>query len=231
MAIGIAAMRNAVGIGAVSMLVAAPVHAAGGPHIVDDAGTVTPGNCELEAYGNRGPSRSWRLVVSPTCAFKALGNFEIGVIAAASCPPGARVIPGVAIKTGLGRYGPARYAVEVSLGFDPEGNQQNYISTNFPVSFDLVDWLELHANAGLDFEPGNAAIPTFGLSALVKPFAGWQIVGEVAGRSGFATRSQIGIRHSTNKTNFDLMYSRSIDDTARGNWLTIGVTWQFAQRQ
>ena len=212
---------------AVSVFAPPPLRAAGGPHIVDDAGTVAPGHCELEAYGNYGPSRSWRLVVSPTCAFKALGDFEIGVIAAASGPPGARVVPGVAVKTGLGRTGAARYAVEVSLGFDPEGNQQNYVSTNFPVSFDIVDWLELHANAGLDFEPGNAGIPTFGLAALLTPVAGWQIVAEVAGRSGFATRSQFGIRHATARINFDLMYSRSVDDTARGNWLTVGVTWQF----
>ena len=122
---------------------ATPAFAAGGPHLVDDAGTVTPGNCELESYGNVSAAGAWRLVVSPTCTFKALGSFEIGVIAAAE-GPGGRIIPGIAAKTGLGRIGPARFAVEVSLGFDPEGNQQDYVSTNLPVSFDLVDWLELH---------------------------------------------------------------------------------------
>ena len=218
---------------AASVVGAAPAHAAGGPHIVDDAGTVAQGDCEVEAYGNTGPDvtglgRAWRLVLSPTCAFKALGNFEIGVIAAAAGPPGARIIPGVSVKTGLGRIGPARLAVEASLGFDPEGNQQNYVSTNLPVSFDLAPWLELHANAGVDFEPGNAGIPTFGVAALVTPLAGWQLVAEIAGRRGFATRGQWGVRHSTAKLNLDLMYSRSIDDSARGNWLTFGLTWRFA---
>lgn len=212
---------------ALSALGAAPVRAAGGPHLVDDAGTVAPGDCEVEAYGNAGLAGAWRLVVSPTCAFKALGNFEIGVIAAATGPPGARVIPGISVKTGLGKVGPGRLAMEVSLGFDPEGNQQNYVSTNLPVSFVPVDWLEFHANAGLDFEPGYSGIPTFGVAALITPVPGWQLVGEVAGRRGFMMRSQWGVRHSTAALAFDLMYSRNVDDTAKGGWLTLGLTWRF----
>ena len=229
MSLGVAtAARSVRLLIAVSTLITGPLRAAGGPHIVDDAGIVAPGQCELESYGNAGPAGAWRLVISPTCGFKSLGNFEIGVIAAAAGPPGARIIPGLAVKTGLGHAGPVRLAVEASLGFDPEGNQQNYVSTNFPVSFDLVDWLKLHANAGLDFEPGSSGIPTFGVAALITPIAGWQLVGEIAGRRGFATRSQWGVRHAAAGVDFDVMYSRSIDDSTRGSWLTLGLTWRFA---
>lgn len=194
--------------------------------MVDDAGTVAPGSCELESYGNLGPGGVWRLVVSPTCAFRSLGDFEIGVIAAANGPKG-QIVPGIAAKTKLGRAGPARFAAEISVGFDPEGNRQDYVSTNLPVSFDLVDWLELHANAGLDFQPGSAAIPTYGVSVLVAPVDRWQLVGEIAGRRGFNTRSQIGARHTVGNLILDLMYSRSIDDSVRGNWLTAGLIWTF----
>lgn len=209
--------------------------AAGGPHVVDDAGIVAPGHCELESYGNVGPDGAWRFVVSPTCAFRALGNFEIGLIAAAEGPPGIHVIPGVAVKTGLGHIdlGVSRsvaFAAEISAGFDPESNQLDTISTNIPISVHLVSWLELHGNVGLDFEPRNAGIPTYGLAALVEPVAGWQLVGEVAGRRGFSTRTQWGVRRSTDAFDFDVMYSRSIDDSTRGNWLTFGVTRRFGHR-
>jgi hypothetical protein len=78
--------------------------------------------------------RHWRLVVSPTCAVKALGDFEIGVITAADVPPGIHIIPGIAAKAGLGQIGGAAIAAEISLGFDPEGNQLDALATSVPIS-------------------------------------------------------------------------------------------------
>jgi len=204
-----------------------PALAGGGPHFVDDAGTVAPGSCELEGYGNFGPGGAWRLVISPTCAFKALGNFEIGVIAAADGPPGVHIIPGIAAKAGLGQIGGAAIAAEISLGFDPEGNRLDAIATSMPIGITPLPWLAINANIGMDFQPGDAPIPTYGLAALIEPVDGWQLVGEVAGRRGFATRAQWGVRHSTAAIDIDVMYSRNVDDQARGDWVTFGMTWRF----
>ena len=219
-------MQLAVMVIAASNLIATPSLAAGGPHIVDDAGIVAAGNCEFEAFGNAGPGGTWRLVTSPTCAFKALGAFEIGVIAAVDGPRGS-IVPGVAAKTVLGRIGALSLAFEASAGFDPKGNQGNYIATNLPATLDLARWLELHANLGLDFQPGIGAIPTFGLAALIEPVAGWQLVGEVAKRRGFLLRSQVGLRYSTPALVYDVLVSRNIDDSRQGTWASFGVTWQF----
>jgi hypothetical protein len=144
-----------------------------------------------------------------------------------SGPPGANVIPGIAAKAGLGRIGGAAIAAEISLGFDPEGNQLDVLSTNVPISIAPLPWLAINANIGLDFQPGYSAIPTYGVAALIEPVDGWQLVGEVAGRRGFATRAQWGVRHSTAALDIDILYSRNVDDGARGNWLTLGLTWRF----
>lgn len=220
-------MCGAARIGAIGLLVtAAPIHAAGGAHLVDDSGTVTPGSCELESYGSFAGGAAWRAVVSPTCALAGWRGFELGVIAAAD-GAARQVIPGIAAKSRLGSLGPASFGAEVSLGFDPEGNQSQYVATNLAASLATFDWLELHANAGLDFEPGRNGIPTWGLAMLVQPVSHWQLVLEAAGRSGFATRTQAGLRHSGAALVFDILYSRNIDER-RGDWVTAGLTWSFA---
>ncbi|KPF78251.1 hypothetical protein IP88_04255 [alpha proteobacterium AAP81b] len=207
-------------------LAAGPALAAGGAHLVDDAGVVAPGSCELEAFGNWTGGHAWRAVVSPTCGVALLGGFEIGVIAGFQSA-GSTAIPGGSLKKTLGRIGPLRAAAEISVGFDPEGNRGDYVSTNLPASLDLADWLELHLNAGVDFEPGSRPIPTFGIGALVEPAPGWQFVAEVAGRRGRATRPQAGVRHTAGALTFDLLYSEAIDEASPGGWLTLGVTWAF----
>ena len=187
---------------------------------------MAPGSCELEAYGNIGPAAAWRGVVSPTCAFKALGDFEVGIIAAAEGPANG-IIPGISFKTGVGQRGIASLAAEISLGFDPEGNQLGYISTNLPVSFAPASWLEVHINGGLDFEVSNLFIPTYGVSALIRPLPDFQLVAELAGRGGFGSRSQFGIRYTAGAVILDALYSRNIDETRRGGWATFGLTWAF----
>lgn len=210
----------------IALLWSAPSRAGGGPHLVDDAGTVAPGHCELETYGNIGPDNAWRLVVSPTCAFTALGNFEIGLIAATQSVD-RQVIPGFSIKTGLAKRGIATMAGEVSVGFDPEGNQLGYVSTNVPVSFAIASWLEVDINTGLDFEHDNLFIPTYGVSALVEPLADFQLVAEIAGRNGFGNRKQFGVRYKAGAVVFDALYSRNIDEAHHGGWATLGLTWAF----
>lgn len=212
--------------GLIALLASTAAQAAGGPHLVDDAGIVAPRQCEFEAYGNWTGGNAWRAVASPTCGLAALGGLEIGLIAGFTSPDGD-VIPGGSLKKPLGRLGPLRAAFEVSVGFDPEGNARDYVATNIPASLDLARWLELHLNAGLDFEPGSSPIPTFGIGALVEVADGWQLVGEVAGRRDRATRPQAGVRHQSGAFTFDLLYSEAIDEASRGSWLTLGVTWAF----
>ncbi len=183
------------------------------------------GSCELEVYGNvtRG---AYRAIATPTCAFRPLGGIEIGIIGAVD-GPGAGFIPGIAAKTGLGGFGPLQFGVELSAGFDPEGNQSNYISSNLSTDIASFDWLELHANIGLDHEPGQRLIPTWGLSMLVEPLPRLQFVAEIAGRSGFSARPQLGVRYNAPRFVFDLLYSRNIDEQRGGGWLTLGITYAF----
>ncbi|GGE08424.1 hypothetical protein GCM10011529_13570 [Polymorphobacter glacialis] len=218
------------GLAASLLLAGAPLHAAGGPSLVDDAGTVTPGTCELETYGNFDTGKSWRTVLSPTCALSNWRGVEVGIIAALqSAIPGdpVDVVPGVAVKAQLGKLGPISFGAEISAGFDPEGNQSQYIATNLATSFDTPDWLELHANAGMDFEPGRAGIPTWGLAVLLEPVSNWQFVAEAAGRSRFRTRTQAGIRRTAGAFVLDLPYSRNIDEQRGGASVSAGVTWTF----
>lgn len=204
----------------------APVLAGGGPHLVDDAGTVAPGNCEFETYGNIAPGDALRLVASPTCAIQALGNFEIGLIAAFQSPANS-IIPGFSLKTGVARHGIGAMAAEVSVGFDPEGNRLGYVSTNVPVTLAVRSWLEIDVNAGLDFQHDDLFIPTYGVSVLVEPLRNFQLVAEMTGRQGLGSRQQFGIRAHAGPVVLDALYSRNIDEVNRGGWATFGLTWAF----
>lgn len=121
-------------------------------------------------------------------------------------------------------------AFEVSIGFDPEGNQRDYIATNVPASFQIGDAIEFNLNAGLDFEPGSAPIGTFGIGLLVTPVTNWQIVAEVAGRNARPARTQFGLRHSRGPLTFDLLYSNAIDENRNSSWVSFGVVWAFGIR-
>lgn len=224
-------MRCAGCLAAALLASAGPALAAGGPHLVDDAGTVEAGHCELEAYGSAVNDGEWRAVTSPTCGFKWLGGFEVGLILAAEPNGGSSVhlIPGIAAKKTIGHVGPIAVAAEASLGFDPEGNQLDYSSNNLAWTWLPRKWLELHVNTGLDLEPGAKPIPTWGGAMLVEPIKNFQLVLEEAGRSGFKSRFQTGMRLKTTHLVYDLLYSRNLDESRGVGWVTLGVTWAFAR--
>jgi hypothetical protein len=169
------------------------------------------------------------MVVSPTCSLAKIGAVEAGIIVAFEGPD-FHVVPGVSAKMALGRLGPMRTAFEISMGFDPEDNQFNHVATNVPASFDIADWLEFNANAGVEFEPGSDPIATFGLGLLVEPQTGWQLVAEVAGRNARPVRSQFGLRYTHKALTFDLLYSNAIDETRNSSWVSFGIVWAFGIR-
>lgn len=206
------------------LFTAIPAHAGGGAHLVDDAGTVTPGECEVELYGGAA-AHAGRLVLSPTCAFTALPNLEFGLVLARDWPGGSP-IPGVAAKAALGHLGPIETAFELNLGYDPEGQTLDSIATNLPLTLPLGRRLTLHANLGLDFEPGAAPIPTWGTALILALGNRFEAVAEIAGRQGFRTRTQAGVRAHVGRVSLDLLYSRNLDNN-RSHWLTLGATWAF----
>jgi len=210
---------------ALALLLPAPALAAG-PALVDDASVVGAGTCELETYFNSSFGPGWRSVVSPTCGFAGLRGWEVGVIVASEGPPG-NAVPGIAAKAALVTSGPLTLGAELSAGFDPEGNAADYAASNLVATLSVLRWLSVHANAGLDHAPGLGLFPTWGLGAVVEPADNWWLVGEMAGRKGFRTRWQAGVRHITGPWQLDAMISHAIDDTRANKWLTLGVTYSF----
>ena len=208
-----------------TILAATTAHAAG-PHLVDDGGVVDPGACELEAYFNTSLGPGWRRVLSPTCGFAGLRGWEIGAIIASDGPQGS-LVPGIAGKAALVTKGPVQLGVEASAGFDPEGNQADYVSTNLAASLTALHWLVLHGNAGLDHAPGRGVFPTWGLGATAGVARTWWLTAEAAGRQGFRTRWQAGLRHIIGRWQFDAMVSHAIDEARADKWVTLGVVYSF----
>ena len=213
--------------GAGAMIVTGGARAAG-PALVDDAGVVSAGSCELEAFINTSLGPGWRRVFSPTCGFTGLRGWEIGVIAAQD-GPGGRAVPGVAAKAALVTQGSFTLGVELSAGFDPEGNSADYLASNLAATLAIGARVTINANAGLDQAPGLGVFPTWGIGAAVEPRRNWWLVGEVAGRQGFRTRWQAGIRHVGGPWQFDAMLSHAIDEARTDKWITLGVTYSFAR--
>ena len=201
---------------------------AAGPALVDDAGVVAAGQCELEAFINTSLGPGWRRIFSPTCGFSGLRGWEVGVIAAQD-GPGGHVVPGIAVKAALAARGALSLGLELSAGFDPEGNSADYLASNFAATLALVPGVTININAGLDQAPGLGVFPTWGFGAAVEPRSNWWLVAEAAGRQGFRTRWQAGVRHVGGPWQFDAMISHAIDETRGDKWITLGVTYSFSR--
>ncbi len=135
---------------------AATAHA-GGHFDVDDAGTLDPGQCQVEAWAGRfGVDRVLDYHLGPACG---IGPVEVRLNIDRYAVPGEfAYVVGPQVKwTFVGRDEEARFAMAASAGpnFDVTRGGRTGGQVLLPVSWRALDSLWLHANLGLDWAPGT----------------------------------------------------------------------------
>lgn len=193
--------------------------AAGGAHIVDDAGVETPGVCHLETWVSRHSTEGGLLNLAPACTFESVPYIEFGAAAQRTWGPGADTTLGPALKLNL-------RPLDTGIGFGVIGTAAWSVGTGqvetasliLPVSFQLHERVRANINVGWHYLRTHPRQN--------QAFVGAQIEADIArdlsvmaeaftrdeGRPG----AQVGLRWNPNRGNVDV-------DLLSG-WRTDGVT-------
>ncbi|WP_179107004.1 hypothetical protein [Variovorax sp. KK3] len=214
------------------LCLAAAAAQAGGHFDVDDAGTLDPGQCQYELWGQRfrqTQTTIWHL--GPACR---IGPFEVGLNIDRFSVAGAHShVVGPQVKwTFLGQAPDARWsaAMSVSVGVQRPRHADGRTGGQFvvPVSWRATDSLTVHANLGTDWAPGTGARTDRG--GLAGEWALNSSVSLIAERNrafGFWT-SRVGARYSiTPLISIDVSTARVNPGGVRV--VTVGLNHEFGR--
>lgn len=211
---------------ALAWLAAAPSHAAGGHHAVDDAAILDPGQCQIEAWADRQAGGSRSLAhVGPGCR---VGPMEIslnlersrarGGATEASAGPQLKWAGGIAdglswgaaASTTLRDRSPHRLGGTLVL----LGSWQPGATTS------------IHLNAGRDFLRGGEDGSRSGVAIEWMPSPAWSFVAERF-RDGGVNAWRVGARCSLSAAwSADLSRAGGLHDQAAA-WWTLGLSRVF----
>ncbi len=210
------------------------LHAAGGAHVVDDAGVETPGLCHLEAWVSRSGAKAGLLNASPACTFEAVPRLEVGAAVQRTWARGARTsdtLMGSTLKLNL-------WPVEQGLGVGIAGagawsaraGHWETASLVVPVSIALHEMLRLNLNAGWLYSRSGARRNEafFGAQVEAAVVADITLMAEVFGRDRGQPGAQVGVRWTPSGgwLDVDLLSGWRIDGTTPWS-LTLGLTARF----
>lgn len=219
---------NLVAGGLMGLATVSSAQAAGGPHVVDDAGVETPGVCHLETWVSRHNTEGGLVNLAPACTFESLPYIEFGAAAQRTWGPGADTTIGPALKLNL-------RPLDTGIGFGVIGTAAWSVSTGqaetasviLPVSFQLHERVRANINVGWHY---LRAQPRQN-----QAFVGAQIEADIArdltlmaeaftrdeGRPG----AQIGLRWTPGRGNVDVdLLSGWRTDGATPWTITLGIT-------
>lgn len=215
---------------ALSYLAAASVQA-GGHFDVDDAGTLDPGQCQYELWGQRArrlQTTLWHL--GPACR---VGPVELGLnIDRISVAGEHSHVLGPQLKwTFLGQESEARWSAALSMsliGERPRHGGRTGGQFVVPVSWRATDSLTLHANLGADWATGTGL--RTGRGGLAGEWAFNDSISLIAERNrafGLWT-SRVGIRWSLAPAiSIDLSAARTGPEGVRS--VTVGLNHEFGR--
>lgn len=213
---------------AVLQVAASSAIAAGGAHIVDDAGVETPGSCHLETWLSRHGSGSGSFNLAPACTLNALPQVEFGAAVERTWHSGTDTIAGPALKInlrpldsglGLGLVGRAAWSLPAAE-FDS-------VSLIAPVSLRLSEQLRANFNVGWVHTPDSDQADRAFIGAQIEADLtdSLMAMGEVFTQGEGHIGGQLGLRWSPvpGTISLDLLTGWSTE-TASPWTVTIGMT-------
>jgi len=201
------------------------------PFVTDDARSVDPGGCQIEAFAKQQrrtrESEFWFL---PAC--NPLGNLEmtIGSVNLSDAPGSSRTM----ILQGKTLIRPLRtndFGLALALGTQrtspvlPAARWNPYMNLITSVSF-LEDKVVMHANAGaLNDRPASRTRGTWGLGAEIAVDARLYAIAESYGQEGERPSKQVGLRYwiEPNRLQVDTTLGAQRGRT----WVSVGIRALF----
>lgn len=213
----------------IGMAFVSTAQAAGGAHLVDDAGVEAPGVCHLETWVSHQRHTTGSVAtLAPACTLTALPRIEFGASVEQAWGNESTTGFGPAVKvnlvpleTGLG------IGIAGALTHNPRAGRTDAARIVLPVSLALHDGVLAHFNAGWLYERTGVRQH--------QHFAGTQmevaignsltLMGEVLKRQSGRTGAQLGLRWSAGRKDLDLdlLMGRRIDGQA-GRTMTLGIS-------
>ncbi len=203
--------------------------AAGGHFAVDDAALLDPGQCQVEAWQERGDAHRFRIDhVGPGCR---LGALEWGLnLDRYRLSEGSR---GTAFGPQLKWAMPVSESFSLGLSAASYWDRSRTHGTHFagtslvvPLTWQALSSVAVHVNLGQDLHPGESNTARRGLALEWTPSAQWSTQIERFDDNG-ERRLRAGLRYSlTPALSFDLSRARHLGSDSRP-WWAAGVNWAF----
>ena len=211
---------------ALAALLPAMGQAAGGHYEVEDADLVDTGACELETWHTRVDSDNHESSAILTC--NPLGGFELGAGAERLLEDGDFYDTVVEVNGKmLFASGDAWAAGLYAAGF--RSHQAGRIpewEVRVPFTFEPLEPLALHLNAGWSWQRGDENETLWGVGADYALLDGVSLIVETFGSDrGDSTFAQAGVRFDVAGTEVDLGYGRDRDGD--DDQYTLGAIWHF----
>ncbi|WP_306049884.1 hypothetical protein [Oceaniradius stylonematis] len=205
--------------GFIGLMTASSAEAAGGAHIIDDAGVETPGVCHLESWVSRHNRHGGVATLAPACTFEALPRMEFGGFIERAWGEGADTNFGPALKlnlipleTGFG------LGVIGSAAWSTGSRQIDAASVIVPISLQLHERVRANFNAGWLYARGDAQQNQAFLGAQIETDItnDLMLMGEVFTRDIGQPGAQFGLRWTPGQG--------SVDVDILSGWRTDGTT-------
>lgn len=202
---------------------------AGSPMVVDDAGIVEPGHCQLETWVQRARSGTevWAL---PACNFGR--GVELTVGGATFAARGARIDSGVLVqaKTTLRPLDDAGWGLALAVGGVRHVNAGTTDAYAYvPATLSLAgDALLIHANLGWVREGGSHRDRlSWGLGSEWQWHQRTSLLAETFGQSAGRPSWQVGVRHwlLPQRLQLDATCGDRLGGGAGQRWVAIGLRW------
>lgn len=211
------------------LLLASPVLAAGGAHVIDDSAVETPGVCHLESWVTRYGGDHGLVNLSPACTRTVWPHLEIGGALQSTWSASASdTTIGPALKftlrsedtgIGLGAVGNGSWSVR--------SGQLETANLIAPATFVVSDRVRINLNAGWSYSrasPSRNAL-FYGGQAEIGLLPNTSLMIEAFRRDHGPAGGQLGLRWNPGGGRFDLdlLAGQLIDGTSR-RAVTLGLT-------
>lgn len=210
------------------------VQAAGGAHVVDDAGVETPGVCHVETWLARNGPRQGLFNLSPACTFEALPRLELGASVQRIWDRDAHAYDTMAGPTLKLNLWPVERGFGVGLAgagtWSTRSGRLETASLIVPVTIGLHENLRVNLNAGwLYSRTGIRRNEAFvGVQVEATIVLDVTLMGEVFGRDHGPPGAQVGVRWTPGGRWLDVdLLSGWRTDSVTPWSLTLGVTVRF----
>lgn len=209
-------------------LSAAPAHAGGGAHVIDDATVETPGTCHLESWLTRYDENRGLVNLSPACTREAWPDLEIGAAFQHGWDGRTHSSAGPALKLNLR---PVERGWGVALAtaatWSLDSGRFETASIIVPVTIPVNERLRVNLNAGWLYAHASrdrhAMFAGAQVEAQIAPDL--SAMAEVFGRDRGPAGGQVGLRWNPRggAVDVDLLAGRYVDG-ASPSAITVGVT-------